>query len=234
MELNVNEIIEKKIKELDENRIIEKAIEDKIEQVIKNAIDSAFSWDFSRAISDEIRKQIGNIAESVKLNSYNTLIADTVKNITENELKDDLARKVQEKLHDIMLVDNKSIKFSNIVKKFKEACLGENETYEYEVSESNKDDGRFHYKTFDFVEPFNSYADKLSITFSKYGDDDWTIFKVVYDDETNYSTQGISMLKRYDEFECLVLKCLLNRLPIEIDWETEDCEEELNRSDNDC
>lgn len=233
MELNVNEIIEKKIKELDENRIIEKAIEDKIEQVIKNAIDSAFSWDFSRAISDEIKKQIGNIAESVKLNSYNTLIADTVKNITENELKDDLAKKVQEKFHDIMLVDNKSIKFSDIVKKFKEVCLEEDETYEYEVSESSKDDGNFYYKTFDFVEPFNSYADKLSITFSRYRDDDWTIFKVVYDDETNYSTQGVSMLKRYDGFECLALKCLLNRLPIEIDWKTEDCEEELNCSNND-
>lgn len=227
MELNVNEIIENKIKELEENHVIENAIQKKIESVIKDAIDSAFSWEFSRAISDEIKKQVGNIAESVKLNSYNTLIADTIKNITENELKEDLAEKVQTKIRDMLLITEHTVKFSDIVKKFKEICCDDETEYSYEVVESNEEhSGGFYYKKFDF-QPDND-GEKLSVTFSRYNTDQWKIFRVFYDNEIKYSTDGVSTLKKYDSFECLILKCLLNNLPIELDFDADDCEEELH------
>lgn len=227
MDLNVNKIIQDKIHELEENHVIENAIQEKIESVIKNAVDSAFNWEFSQAISDEIKKQVGNIAESVKLNSYNTLIAETIKNITENELKEDLAVKVQAKIRDMLLVTDHAVKFSDIVKKFKEICCDDENEYSYEVVESNEEhSGGFYYKKFDF-KPDND-GEKLAITFSRYNTDPWKIFSVRYDNETKYSTEGISTLKKYDSFECLILKCLLNKLPIELDFDAEDCEEELH------
>ena len=129
MTLNVNEIIEKKIQELENNHVIEDAIQKKIASVINDAVESAFNWEFTRAISDEIKKQIGNIAQNLKLNSYNTLIADTVGKLIDVELNKDLVEKVQTKFRNLMLVTEKSVKFSDIVKKFKEFCCDDDSEY---------------------------------------------------------------------------------------------------------
>jgi hypothetical protein len=222
MTLNVNEIIEKKIQELENNHVIEDAIQKKIASVINDAVESAFNWEFTRAISDEIKKQIGNIAQNLKLNSYNTLIADTVGKLIDVELNKDLAEKVQTKFRNLMLVTEKSVKFSDIVKKFKEFCCDDDSEYSYEVRDSESESFGWKYKTFKF-EPDNTDCEKLEITLSE-NQDVWTIFKVRYDGETNYCNDGVPVLKDYDPFECLVLKCLLNRLPIELDCSCSDCE----------
>lgn len=229
MVLNVNEIIENKIKELESNHVIENAIQKKVESVVIGAVDSAFNWEFSRVISEEIKKQVGNIAASVKLNSYNTLIADTVRNITEMELNKDLAEKVQTKLHALMLVTEKSVKFTDIVKSFRECCCDDDCDddceYSYEVSETERECYGSLYKGFVFTPSGNDFY-KLRIELSEH-DGVWTIFRVDFDGETIYFNDKISVLKNYSSFECLVLKALLNRLPIELDCSTADCEEIL-------
>lgn len=222
MTLNVNEIIEKKIQELENNHVIEDAIQKKIASVINDAVESAFNWEFTRAISDELKKQIGNIAENLKLNSYNTLIADTVGKLIDVELNKDLAEKVQTKLRNLMLVTAKSVKFSDIVKMFKEFCCDDDSEYSYEVRDSESESFGGKYKTFKF-EPDNTDCEKLEITLSE-NQDVWTIFKVRYDGETTYFNDGVPVLKNYNPFECLVLKCTLNRLPIELDCSCSDCE----------
>lgn len=225
MVLNVNEIIENKIRELESNHVIEDAIQKKVESVVKDAVDSAFNWEFSRVISEEIKKQVGNIAASVKLNSYNTLIADTVRNITEMELNKDLAEKVQTKLHALMLVTEKSVKFTDIVKSFRECCCDDDREYSYEVSETERECYGSLYKEFVFTPSGNDFY-KLRIELSEH-DGVWTIFRVDFDGETTYYDNKISVLKNYSSFECLVLKALLNRLPIELDCSTADCEKIL-------
>lgn len=225
MVLNVNEIIENKIRELESNHVIEDAIQKKVESVVKDAVDSAFNWEFSRVISEEIKKQIGNIAASVKLNSYNTLIADTVRNITEMELNKDLSEKVQTKLHALMLVTEKSVKFTDIVKSFRECCCDDGCEYSYEVSETARECYGSLYKGFVFTPSGDDFY-KLRIELSDY-DGVWTIFRVDFDGETTYFNDKISVLKDFTQFECLVLKALLNRLPIELDCSPADCEEIL-------
>ena len=221
MKLDVNEIIEKKIQELDENHVIEIAIEEKIASVIKSAVENALSWDFTRAISDKIKEQIGTVAANIKLNSYNALVADTVRNILELELNKDLAEKVQSKVRELMLVTESTVKLSDMLKKFKDyACPGDEE-YSYEVYVS--DDNMYGtYKKFEF-KPDNDNCKKLGITFGCF-DSVWTIFSVRYDGETKYSRDNISVLKYYDPFESLLMKCLLNDIPIELDISGDECE----------
>ena len=40
----------------------------------------------------------------------------------------------------------------------------------------------------------------------------------------------LTELRHYDGFECLILKCMLNRIPVEIDWDESQCEYELYQS----
>lgn len=228
MKLDIDKIVSQKIQELDEKKVIEEAIEKKIESVIKDAIDSAFNWEFSRTISDKIKEQIGDIAANIKLNSYNELIATTVRNLTDAELNKDLAEKIQNKLQELMLVTEKSVKLSTIVQKFKDVCLDDEEEYSYEVSFIDDDDNSefFSYKTLIFT-PDSDNLDNLKIKLSKTKNQEWTIASVTYDGETTWRNDGLSTLKHYNSFECLMWKCMLNNLPVELDLTESGCEDIL-------
>lgn len=154
MTLDVNEIVTKKIAELDENHVIEKAIEKKIETVVTQAVEAAFNWDFSRKISEKIKEQVGNIAESISLNSYNSLVADTVKNIIEADMNRDLAEKVQAKIREILLVTDKSVKLSDIVEKYKEVNFDDEDEYSFNVIEADREgySSEIFYKKFSFCD----------------------------------------------------------------------------------
>ena len=235
MTLDVNEIVLNKIKELDEKKVIEKAIEEKIESVIKQAVDNAFSWNFSNEISKKIREQVGGIAESVKLNSYNTVVADTVRNIVEAELNEDLARKVQTRVKELLLAEG-PVQFSDIVKKFREVKFDDDEGYEYSVTETDSygGSGLFEYKKLVFErtdaddEDMNWY-----IQFSRFNNEKWTVSLVKYEGKLTLASKGFSTLKSCDGFECLIWKCILNDLPIEIDWSASECEDGLFQSGGD-
>lgn len=238
MILNVNEIVEKKMRELEENHVIEKAIEQRIESIVTSAVNNAFDYDFSHAVTCEIKKQIGDIAANVKLNSYSELVASTIRNITEAELGKELGDKIQEKLRSLLLVSKQTIKLSDIISLFKKVNYEDEQTYSYNVCETDKEETYgITYKTFKFA-PLTDSGMKWEIRFVRYSSDvNFTIASVDYDDEKYYNyrirSSGISTLKSYDTFECLILKCILNDLPVEIDMSADDIEAELYTSNDD-
>ena len=235
MTLDVNEIVSRKIAELDENHVIEKAIEKKIETVVTQAIEDAFNWDFSRKISEKIKEQVGNIAESISLNSYNALVADTVKNIIEADMNRDLAEKVQAKIHELLLVTDKSVKLSDIVEKYKEVNFDDEDEYSFNVIESEREGyaSSIFYKKLSFCDE-DKDKEMWNIEFMRFSNDgDWKISSFKYEGETYFSHTGVSTLKHYDKFECLILRCMLNNLPVEIDYSARDCENELYHSNVD-
>ena len=230
MTLNINEIVLNKIQELDESKIIEQAIEKKIESVITDAVDKAFAWEFRLAIETKIKEQVGDIAGRIKLNSYNEMVAMTVKNILEVELNQDLAEKVQTKVRDLLLVQKSAVKFSDINQKYKLVNYDDDENYYFKVVRTEEKDRGFTHVKYSFYPSDDTDLKKWSITFLKYKNDPFTISTVTYEDETKYYYENISTLKNYDGFECLVLKSLLNKLPIEIDVDESQCEHMLCQS----
>jgi hypothetical protein len=232
MNFDFNEIILSKIKEMEDNHIIEEKIKKRVEEIVSDAIRDSIDWDIRGALRNEIKKHIGNIAEGLKLNSYNSLIATTVKNLIEKELNEDLAKKVQSQIKDIMLIDDTPVKLSTIIECYKEVNYDDDEEYSFNVYES--DEGSKYgltYKKFRF-EPESNYdnEEKWLIEFYK-ADDGYKISQVDYNGDNIYSYKaGINTLKKYDKFECLILKCMLNDIKIEIDMSGNDCEEELYQS----
>lgn len=229
MTLDISKIVSDKIKELDENKIIEQAIQSKIESVITSAVDDAFSYEFSRKISQKIKEQVGDIASSISLTSYNTMVSNTVKNILQAELNEDLANKVQSKVRELCLGSDKAVKLSDIVKKFKEENFEEDEDYSYSVKATERKRVAFTYMCFTFTS--NNHDDEgcWEIEFSRY-DKKWTIFEARYKNAVFERHSGMLSVKNYDNFECFLWRCILNNIPIEIDWSPEDCEEELYQS----
>lgn len=229
MTLDISKIVSDKIKELDENKIIEQAIQNQIESVITSAVNNAFDYEFSRKISEKIKEQVGDIASSISLNSYNTMVSNTVKNILQAELNEDLAKKVQSKVRDLCLVSDKAVKLSDIVKKFKEENFDEDEDYNYSVKASERKSGSFTYLCFTFTSDNDDDEECWEIEFSHYAGK-WTIYKVQYKNKVFYWYSGMSSVKNYDNFECFLWRCILNNISIEIDWSPEDCERELYQS----
>lgn len=229
MTLDINKIVLDKIKELDENKIIEQAIQSKIESVITSAVDDAFSYEFSRKISQKIKEQVGDIASSISLNSYNTMVSNTIKNILQAELNEDLANKVQSKVRELCLGSDKAVKLSDIVKKFKEENFEEYEDYSYSVKATERKRGAFTYQCFTFTNDNHDDEECWEIEFSHYAEK-WTIFEARYKNAVFNRWSGMLSVKNYDNFECFLWRCILNNISIEIDWSPEDCEEELYQS----
>lgn len=232
MALDISKIVSDKIKELDENKIIEQAIQSKIESVITSAVNDAFDYEFSRMISKKIKEQVGDIASSISLSSYNTMVSNTVKNILQAELNEDLANKVQSKVRELCLGSDKAVKLSDIVKKFKEENFEVDEDYSYSVVKSSERKcGSFTYMCFTFTSDNHDDEECWEIEFSRYnGEGKWTIYKAQYKNKVFYWYSGMSSVKNYDNFECFLWRCILNNISIEIDWSPEDCEEELYQS----
>lgn len=229
MTLDINKIVSDKIKELDENKIIEQAIQSKIESVITSAVDDAFSYEFSRKISQKIKEQVGDIASSISLSSYNTMVSNTVKNILQAELNEDLANKVQSKVRELCLGSDKAVKLSDIVKKFKEENFEVDEDYSYSVKATESKIGSFTYLCFTFTNDNHDDEGCWKIEFSQYAGK-WTIFEARYKNAVFDRYSGMISVKNHDNFECFLWRCILNNIPIEIDWSPEDCEEELYQS----
>ena len=234
MILDINKIVSDKIKELDENKIIEQAIQSKIESVITSAVNDAFSYEFSRKISQKIKEQVGDIASSISLSSYNTMVSNTVKNILQAELNEDLANKVQSKVRELFLGSDKAVKLSDIVKKFKEENFEVDEDYSYSVKATEQKIGSFTYLCFTFTSDNHDDEGCWQIEFSQIESshyaEKWTIFEARYKNAVFDRYSGIHSVKNYDNFECFLWRCILNNIPIEIDWSPEDCEEELYQS----
>ena len=87
----------------------------------------------------------------------------------------------------------------------------------------------FTYKKFIFIPEDD--GEKLEIELMKYQGQPWELNKVRYNDEMKYSRESISTLKHYDQFECLILRCFLNSLEIELDMNADSCMDELYQSD---
>ena len=124
MKIDFTEVINNKLQEMAENRVIEKQIEETLEKSITTAINNALgSFDFKNKLEKVINGQIGNVAESIGLSGYNQFIAETFNDIINNVIKKDIKQKIAGAVENIYLKKLENIKLSEIVKRYRETLL---------------------------------------------------------------------------------------------------------------
>lgn len=232
--MDIEKIINDKVKELVDSKAIENTITSSIEKTILDETKRIFSgYDFSHVIRELIKRQIGNIAETIKLNSYNSLITQTIEDLLNNQVQDDLCNKIKTVIEKQFLVTEKEIKLSDVVKAIKDDYCSDDE-YICSVAISDSDivgwSRDWTRKRISFFFKEDDDKDIVIELRSDYKSEVMRIDSVKYE---SFDLDRIQTLRTYDKLECLLIKAYLNKLPFVIDMSASECEEELYQ-ERDC
>ena len=231
MNINVTEIVQKKINSLEEERVIEKAITETFEKTIVKAVTDALdSYELKRILEKKVTGEVNGVVADLDFHSYNSFMCEKMMQIINQTCKEDLCEKIEKKFKDIFLCQTKEIKLSDIYKSFRKiAC--EN------VDASDKwdrcDEG-WYYKLeeseYGWLECELDYEDKQY----RYRSDSGISF-VVHKEPKDKTRGWISrvLLDGYDisekfefkhlnDVEVMLVQAVMNKIPIIIDIDEND------------
>lgn len=94
MNIDFNEVIRKKLEQMEADGVIQKKIEDALEESIMKAIDDQLgNWQFRSSLGKQLEASVSKVAADCGLSAYNTFITERVKVIVEQLASEDLAKK---------------------------------------------------------------------------------------------------------------------------------------------
>lgn len=229
MNINIGDIVGNKIKEMEQNRVVENLIAETVEKsVTKAIIDAIDGYSIKRTIERKVEENVNELVNDIGFTAYNTFIAGTIKNIMTGVVQEDLKNKITKSVEDILLQKRESIKLSEIFEHYREYLNSEldyQEKYDLEnfiVEIEDNDRGWIDYRL--------SKEDNNSSWKSK----DWDIEFTIHENYKDETTGTISWVKKdgvtIDKynipeyrscFDVLLINLAFNRIKIEIDIEDE-------------
>lgn len=121
MIINISELVNNKIKELEESKKIEETITNTLEKTILSAVEDAMgSYEIRRIVKSNLTEQISTIISDIGLEGYNTFIAEKLKQIIDGTCKKDIEQKIQETFKNLLIVKREKIKLSEIFSTYRE------------------------------------------------------------------------------------------------------------------
>jgi hypothetical protein len=237
MNINIQEIVDNKIKSMNDDGTVRKAIEQTIETTILKSITDALSaYSLRNDIQDQITKEVSGVVKNIGFTAYNSFIAEKVKQITEGACRADIAEKIQKAFNEMLVVKRDSIKLSEICNAYREwicAWVDESEKYSLE---------RFHVSVEENEYPY----DWLTFKFDKEKSDryrsnsiesiEFTVHRSVKDKGigtigtlyiSGHSIKDSLNFGNMSSVETLLINLSYNNTPIEIDVE---CEDDIDNS----
>lgn len=228
MNINIGEIVNNKIKEMEENKVVENLIAETIEKSVVKAVSEAIDgYTIKRTIEKKVEKEVCDIVNDIGFTAYNTFIANKVKDITEGTIRKDLEDKIQGTLNGILLNKKENIKLSDLFEMYRDhlnSDADEHEKYELENFVVEIEDNDRGWITYKLSKEKSKYSwDKFDIEFiihENYNDEsNGTMWKVKLDGE---NVDNSLKLGYRSEFENLLVNLMYNETVIEIDIEDED------------
>ncbi|HYF75277.1 MAG TPA: hypothetical protein VD757_01710 [Candidatus Nitrosocosmicus sp.] len=232
MNINIQEIVDNKIKSLNDDGTIKNAIEKTIETtMLKSITDALGDYSLRRSIQDQVEKEVSAVVKGIGFTAYNSFIAEKVKQITEEVCRQDIAQKIQEVFNNILVIKRESAKLSEICKAYRDwICeeVEESEKYSLERFHVSIEEKEYPYDwlTFKFDKEkssrYRSDSDE-AIEFTvhrNYKDKNMGTIGTLY--IGGYSTDKTLCFRNMSKIEALLLNFKYNNTPIEIDIESED------------
>lgn len=245
MNIDFSKIINDKIKQMDENGTIQKAIENGIEEVILKAIsDQITGYETKRLIEQQVKECISESCSDIGLAAYNGCVADAVSKIIKGTIAENLQDRIEKEVIGLVLKKEKPVKLSEIFERYREIMRDEydgidaDKTFTLYCGEkrtsfvSNKYYHECAFSEDGDVEATVSYSGRIQ------NKEDYDIFFETYDygDKTAMISQVMfrgepveNMLKRryLDPFECFILNLYLNKVKITMDVEKIDTDDNM-------
>lgn len=234
MNIDFTEVINNKLQEMAENKVIEKQIEESMEklitQAVKNAIDS---FDLRHTLEKQMSEQVSRIVKEIGFSGYNQYIADTFNRMVNVEMAEDIKQKIASAFDNIFIKKVDKVKMSEIVQKYRDFLMEElddSEKYDrdnrfYASIEEREDEGFTHVTAvFSLVD--NGWRDKneLKVKLMKYRNELYTISSLVFEDR---NLSKLEELRYFTDFESYMAALYFNKTEIEMDIDEDDIDTSL-------
>lgn len=227
MNINVTEIVQKKIDSLEADGIVEKAITETFENtVIKAVKDSLDSYKLRQVIEEKMTEQVSKVVADLDFQSYNSFMVEKMSQIINETCREDICKKAEQKFKDLFLCQTKEIKLSSIFEAFREiACE------EVDVSEKyDRMDEGWHCKCeqdeqygwidceLDYGEGDHRYRSDSQILFTVHRDfNDKTKGKILTLYLDGKSINDKFKFGSLNDVELMLVQATMNEIPIIID-----------------
>ncbi|MDU6361587.1 MAG: hypothetical protein E6590_16775 [Clostridiales bacterium] len=235
MNINVQEIVNAKLKEMEEGKVLETLITSTVEKAVTKAVTDAIDgYSIKRILENKIEEDVKAGVEQVGFMAYNTLVAEQVNNLINSVIKDDLAQKISKVFERVMLNKREEVKMSEIVEEYRKLYedldyddLQELDSGHFYIDWQEEDDGSFTWYTITFAlqqQKKHSYSSsskdkKIEMRLLKYKDNMPEIKFASFEGE---DLHDMSKLRKVSEFEELIMNLLLNETKINMDIDEDD------------
>lgn len=230
MNIDVDIIVSEKLRQLDEDGVIQKAIEDTLEKSLLSAVTEAINgYKIKREIQEKVEKQISGVVNDLDFSSYNAIMLQKMRELINAYAGDDVAKRATEMLESLFVSKRGSIKLSEIFEAYRKYAVsdmyydehnGGDEFLAYYNTDGN-------WATVIFDKDVNSSGDK-EISFllfhNSYGKNDQYLVTNLKFDGTPVDCKA--QLGYLNDVEQLLVQCYYNKTPVIID------EDELRFFDN--
>ena len=124
MNLDIKAIINNKINEMAENKVIEKQIEASLEKTIISSVSSSFGgYEFEKLIREKISTVLGEAVKEFDFSSYHGFITDYFNQLMNHHLKEDLKLKVEKSFNQILFIKRDKVKLSEIIDIYRDLLI---------------------------------------------------------------------------------------------------------------
>lgn len=230
MNIDINAIVNNKLREMEENNTIEKLLEENIEKAITKGIEGALdSYSLKRQIEDKVEKQVSEVVKEIGFTGYNSFISEKVKMITEEICREDISEKIQKTFNEILVVKRENVKLSEIFEKYRD-YMNENtdeaDKYSLENFWVSVEESEYGWITFKMAKEKTdrySRSEDNYIEFTVHPNRDNKeigSMSTVYIGDRRLET--VLKLGTLSEIESLITNIYYNKTPIIIDIESED------------
>jgi hypothetical protein len=233
MNINIQEIVDNKIKALNEDGTIKNTIEKTIENTLLKAITDALGdYTLRRNIEKMVTDQVSSVVADIGFTAYNSFIAEKVKQITEEVCRDDIAEKIQKTFNEMLVVKRDNIKLSEIFDQYRKwVCEEVEEPEKYSLEYFHvKFERNEEYDWYDIELAKEKPKDKYSwhyldhaIHFTlhkKFKEPGMGYISSTYLDNCNIKDRF--RFRHLSDIEALLINLTYNETPIIIDVESED------------
>lgn len=238
MSVDINKIAQEKITAMEESGEIQKHIESKLQSLVLDSVTSAFDdYEIKRKIKEKVESQISPCLDALDFTAYNSFICEKLRQITEEYLKEDIAKKISDTFEGIFMLKRESIKLSEIFETYREWLIDDLDDCEkYELNNEfyasvEKDDryGRWLDCSFAKEAPEKSYitsgckdihkCDFGFVVGSTTSED--KIGKIISVYFEGKRVNDIVKVTSYNKLQSLLLNLYYNKTPIILDVEDE-------------
>lgn len=224
MVLDIQSIADAKIQQMHDSGKITSAIETGIETLILKAVDSALNgYEVKRDIEKQISECVSSVAKDIGFSAYNGFIAQKVKQITEDVMRDDVAAKIQAVFDGLLIAKHDGIKLSEIINRYRDdlfASVDDSDKWDRhhftcEVSENRDGNFRHIYITLSEEPDKQRHCADITISFCIYKDEPSTSISSVHF-AGNKLGDGLR-IGTLTAFEALIANLHYNKTPIILD-----------------